>query len=71
MKIYLVEEFKANMLVSTDIMTPEQFVLDLSKNTAFIGSYSCSFDLDIEIPRVSIQHPVHPKTRVIILPHTM
>ena len=42
------------MLVGIDIMTLEQFVLDLSKKTAFISSYSCSFNLDIKIPRVSI-----------------
>ncbi len=70
-EIHLVEELKANMLVGTDIMTPEQFVLDLNKKTAFIGSCSYSFDLDIEIPRVSIKRPVHAKTRVTILPHTM
>ena len=70
-EIHLVEELKANMLVGTEIMTPELFVLDLSKKTAFIGSCSYSFDLDIEIPRVSIQRPVHTKTRATILPHTM
>ncbi len=52
-------------------MMLEQFVLNSSKKTVFIGSCSCLFDLDIEIPRVSIQHPVHTKIRAIILPHTI
>lgn len=45
------EDLKANMLVGTDIMTREHFVLDLKKKTAFIGSCSCAFDIDIEAPR--------------------
>ncbi len=52
-------------------MTPEQFVFDLSKKTAFIGSCSYFFDFDTEIHQVSIQCPVHVKTRAIILPHIM
>ncbi len=52
-------------------MTPEQSILHLSKKTAFIGICSSSFDLDIEILQVSIERPVHAKTRVTILPHTM
>lgn len=51
-------------------MTLEQFVLDLSKKTAFINSYSYSFDLNIAIPCVSIQCLIHTKTKAIILSHT-
>lgn len=53
-KIYLVEELKANILIDLDIIMLKQFDLDFSKKTAFIGSYSCSFDLDIKILCVSI-----------------
>ena len=70
MKIHLVEELKANMLVSTDIMMPEQFVPDLNQKTAIVRSYSCSFNLDIEISRVSIQCQVHDQTKATILPYT-
>ena len=59
------------MLIGIDIMTLEQFVLDFSKKTAFIDSYSCLFDLHIEIPQVSIQRPVYTKARATILSHTM
>ncbi len=69
-EIHLVEELKANMLAGTDIMMPEQFVLDFNKKTAFIGSCSCLFDLDIKIPRVSIQRPVYAKARATLLPYT-
>ena len=58
------------MLVGTDIMTPEQFVLDLHKKTAFIGSCFCEFSLDIETPQHFIQRSVHAKTGATILPHT-
>ena len=34
-EIHLVKELKANMLIGTDIMTPEQFVLDLSTKNSF------------------------------------
>ncbi len=59
------------MLIGTDIIMPEQFSLNLNKKIAFISSYSCSFDLDIEISRVSIQCLVHTKTRATILFHTI
>ncbi len=54
-EVYLVPDLKANMLVGTNIMTPEQFVLDLHKKTAFIGSCFCEFSLDIETPQHFIQ----------------
>lgn len=53
-EIFLIKELKANMLVNIDIIISEQFILDLSKKTAFIRSYSCFFDLDIKIPYVFI-----------------
>lgn len=52
-------------------MTPKQLVLDLNKKTAFVGSCSCLFDLDIKIPYVSIQHSIYAKTRAIILSYTI
>lgn len=54
-EIHLVLDLKANMLVGTNIMTPEHFVFDVNKKTAFIGSCSCLFNLDIEIPRQFVQ----------------
>lgn len=47
-EVHLVPDLKANMLVKSNIMTPEQFVLDLKKKTAFIKSCFCEFNLDIE-----------------------
>lgn len=46
--IHLVQDLKANMLVMTDIMTPEQYVLDINKKTTFIRSCFWLFDLDIK-----------------------
>ena len=66
-EIHLVEKLIANMLIGTDIMTPEQFVFDFSKKTAFIGNWSYSFDLDMEIPCVSIQRPIYAKTKAKML----
>ena len=48
------EDLKTNMLVGTDIMTPGHLVLDLKQETAFIGSCSCAFNIDIETPRRSV-----------------
>lgn len=42
------------MLVSIDIIMLEQFILDFSNKTAFIGRFFYLIDLDIEIPYVSI-----------------
>lgn len=68
-KIFLVEKLIANMLVSTNIITAKQFVLDLSKKIAISSTGSYLLNLDIKIPRVFIQYPIHAKTKVIILLH--
>lgn len=49
-EVHLVPDLKSNMLIETDIMTPKQFVLDLSKKSAFIGSCFYKFNLDIKTP---------------------
>lgn len=58
------------MLVGTDIMIPEQFILDLNKRTAFIRGCYFLFDLDKETPQQFVQQWVHAKTRITILPYT-
>lgn len=58
------------MLVEINIIIAKQFVLDLNKNTAFIGSYFCLFDVDIETLKHMIQQLVYAKIKATILSQT-
>lgn len=58
------------MLVEVNIIIAKQFVLDFNKNTAFIGSYSWLFDLDIETLEHIIQQLVYAKIKATILHQT-
>lgn len=69
-EIDLVKELKANMPVSTDLMTQERFVPDFHKKIAYIGSCFGLLNLDIKIFHVTIQRPVYAITRAIKLTHT-
>ena len=64
-EIHLVKGLKANILIGTDILTPEQFVLDLKKGVAVIGS--CS----VTIPIASKRHAKAAINRVVCLKETM
>lgn len=68
-KIYFIPDLKANILVKTNIMTLEQFVLDFNKKTAFIESCFYEFNLDIKILRQFVQQLIHIKTEATILSH--
>lgn len=50
-EIHLVSDLKANVLIGTDILTPENFILDFKKGVAVIGS--CSVTIPITTRRHS------------------
>lgn len=58
------------MLVKTNIITWEQFLLDFNKKTAFIESYFCLFNLNIETPQYIIQLLIYVEIRTTILTYT-
>ena len=66
---HIVEKLKANILVGTDVLAPEQMILDLGKREAFIGS--CRVTIPIQTRTLagqSIQQPVHVRKTTVMPP---
>lgn len=68
-EVHLVDELKANILIRTDVLGPEEVVLDLGKKKAFIGS--CKVTIPIQVKAwsgKSVQRPVHILKTTIVPP---
>ena len=72
-EVHLVEELKANFLVGTDILGPEQISIDLGKKEAHIGSCGVTIPIDIGSRNTTpaVQRVVHLRKTTMIPPHSI
>lgn len=72
-EIHLVKDLKANILLGTDILGPEQFSIDLGRKEATIGS--CDVIIPINIGSRSttpaVQRSVHLRKTTTVPPHSV
>ena len=71
-EVHLVEHLKANMLLGTDILGPEQITIDLGKKEAIIGSCGVNVPIDIGSRNntPAIVRAVHIRKTTQVPPHS-
>lgn len=73
-EVHLVKELKANLLIGTDILGPEEVILDLGLGKAYLGSCKVSIPILVKSRSNSpngIQRPVHIQKTTIIPPRSI
>lgn len=71
-EIHLIQNFKTNIPLKSDILGPKQFSIDLKKKEIFIGNCGMTILLDIGIKNDSpaVQKIVHIRQIITILLYT-
>ena len=67
-EIHIVDGLKANMLIRNDVLGPEEFVIDINKKKAYIGSCDVNISLQVRPRGTFIRKTVRTKSAVTVTP---
>lgn len=72
-EVHLVQDLKTNILLGSDVLCPECFVIDLDKKEALIGSCQVTIPIDIgsRNSAPAVQRAVHIRKTTLIPPHSV
>ena len=69
-KIHLIDNFKANMLLSNDVIESKKIDVSISNKSVYIDSCEVIASLEIRTSRVTIQTSVHARKITVIFSHS-
>ena len=69
-EMYLIDDLRAKMLLSNDILGPEGFIIDVANSKAYISSYNVAVPMSARQRGQFITRNIHAKEMSLVPPHS-